>query len=290
MLPVVTAHRRAALDLGRCAALVAMVAQVAVPAVTSQAIDEALIDEDRPARPLRVGPRRAGPRSGASWPSTTATASTARLRHRVRPPPAALPAPHPAVVLVLRPGAVGPDHLPGQLRHPLGADVPGLRPADGDVAAQLRRRASRSWPRSTSALTLVAVAALPGVYVVGARLRNLVFPLSWVIAARQADVATIVDENVNGVRVVKSFAAEERQITGLARAAERLRWANVSQADARATLRAVHGEPAPARPGRRAGLRRLAGHRRPGPDRRRWWPSTPTSSCCRRRSACSASS
>ncbi len=60
------------------------------------------------------------------------------------------------------------------------------------------------------------------------------FPLSWVIAARQADVATIVDENVNGVRVVKSFAAEERQIASLAGAAERLRWANVSQADARA--------------------------------------------------------
>ena len=82
---------------------------------------------------------------------------------------------------------------------------------------------------------MVAVAALPGVYIVGAKLRNLVFPLSWVIAARLADVATIVDENVNGVRVVKSFAAEERQITGLARAAERLRWANVSQADARAS-------------------------------------------------------
>ncbi len=88
-------------------------------------------------------------------------------------------------------------------------------------------------------LTIVAVAALPGVYLVGARLRNLVFPLSWVIAARQADVATIVDENVNGVRVVKSFAAEERQITGLARAAERLRWANVSQADARAAYAPV---------------------------------------------------
>jgi len=83
-------------------------------------------------------------------------------------------------------------------------------------------------------LTIVAVLPLPFVYLTGARLRNLVFPLSWVIAARQADVATIVDENVNGVRVVKSFAAEERQLRALAAAAERLRWANVSQADARA--------------------------------------------------------
>jgi ATP-binding cassette subfamily B protein len=88
-------------------------------------------------------------------------------------------------------------------------------------------------------LTVVAIAALPGVYLVGARLRDRMFPLSWVIASRQADVATIVDENVNGVRVVKSFAAEERQITSLARAAERLRWANVSQADARAAYAPV---------------------------------------------------
>ena len=38
------------------------------------------------------------------------------------------------------------------------------------------------------------------------------FPVSWLIQARLADVATIVDENVNGVRVVKSFAAEQQQL------------------------------------------------------------------------------
>ncbi len=83
-------------------------------------------------------------------------------------------------------------------------------------------------------LTLVAVAALPGVYLLGARLRELIFPLSWIIQGRLAEVATIVDENVNGVRVVKSFAAERRQIKLLARAAQRLRWAAISQIDARA--------------------------------------------------------
>ncbi|CAN5698377.1 N/A [soil metagenome] len=83
-------------------------------------------------------------------------------------------------------------------------------------------------------LTLVAVAALPGVYLVGTRLRNLIFPISWIMQSRLADVATIVDENVTGVRVVKSFAAEERQIGLLARTARRLRWAAVAQIDARA--------------------------------------------------------
>jgi ATP-binding cassette subfamily B protein len=83
-------------------------------------------------------------------------------------------------------------------------------------------------------LTIVAVAALPAVYVVGKRLRDLIFPLSWIVQSRLAVIATIVDENVNGVRVVKSFAAEQRQLTELARSAQGLRWAAVSQNDARA--------------------------------------------------------
>ena len=73
-------------------------------------------------------------------------------------------------------------------------------------------------------LALLAVAPLPGVFVLGARLRNEIFPLSWISQGRVADVATIVDENINGVRVVRSFAAEQAQITALAKAATSLRW------------------------------------------------------------------
>jgi ATP-binding cassette subfamily B protein len=83
-------------------------------------------------------------------------------------------------------------------------------------------------------LSLLAVLPLPAVYLIGVRMRNEIFPLSWIIQSRTADVATIVDENVNGVRVVKSFAAEEQQIGLLARAAQRLQWSNIRQADARA--------------------------------------------------------
>jgi ATP-binding cassette subfamily B protein len=83
-------------------------------------------------------------------------------------------------------------------------------------------------------LTLVGLAALPGVYALGTRLRHRIFPLSWIIQARTADLATIVDENINGVRVVKSFAAEERQIGVLARAAQRLQWASIRMARERA--------------------------------------------------------
>ncbi len=83
-------------------------------------------------------------------------------------------------------------------------------------------------------LTIVAVLPLPGVYLVGKRLRDQVFPLSWIVQARTADMSTVVDENINGVRVVRSFAAERAQINEMAKAATRLRWAGVRTVDARA--------------------------------------------------------
>ncbi|MGH8988204.1 MAG: ABC transporter ATP-binding protein, partial [Acidimicrobiales bacterium] len=83
-------------------------------------------------------------------------------------------------------------------------------------------------------LAFVAMATMPVVYVVGFRMRRVMFPVSWLIQARLADVATVVDENVNGVRIVKSFAAEDKELIALARAATSLRWAYVRDADLRA--------------------------------------------------------
>ena len=48
-------------------------------------------------------------------------------------------------------------------------------------------------------LTLVALATIPFVYIAGVKMRNQTFPLSSIMQSRMADVATIVDENVNGV-------------------------------------------------------------------------------------------
>jgi len=47
-------------------------------------------------------------------------------------------------------------------------------------------------------------------------------------------VAMVVDENVNGTRVVKSFAAETDQIALLAKVADRLRWSATALIEARA--------------------------------------------------------
>jgi ATP-binding cassette subfamily B protein len=83
-------------------------------------------------------------------------------------------------------------------------------------------------------LTLVTLTCLPFVFTMAKRMHKWMFPVSWVVSARQADIATIVEENVGGAQVVRSFAAEETQITALDRAAQRLEWASVRMADLRA--------------------------------------------------------
>jgi ATP-binding cassette, subfamily B, bacterial len=83
-------------------------------------------------------------------------------------------------------------------------------------------------------LAFVAMSTTPLVYFSSVRMRKQIFPVSWLIQQRLADVATIVDENINGVRVVKSFAAEPRELNTLAKAADRLKWAYIRDADIRA--------------------------------------------------------
>jgi ATP-binding cassette, subfamily B, bacterial len=83
-------------------------------------------------------------------------------------------------------------------------------------------------------LAIVAMSTIPFVFVLSVRMRKTMFPVSWLIQSRLAEVATIVDENINGVRVVKSFVAEPRELTTLAEAADRLKWSYIRDADLRA--------------------------------------------------------
>ena len=90
-------------------------------------------------------------------------------------------------------------------------------------------------------LTLVAMVTLPFVYTLSARMRRVMYPLSWLNQSRVAEVTTIADENINGVRVVKSFAAEKRQIKLFADAAESLRWARIQEINLSATFMPLIG-------------------------------------------------
>ncbi len=92
-------------------------------------------------------------------------------------------------------------------------------------------------------LTLVMVVALPIMAVVALRLRTTVFPASWDAQQRAGEVAGVVDEAVTGVRVVKGFGAEQREIDRLAEAATTLYRARLRlvrlQARTTSTLAAV---------------------------------------------------
>jgi ATP-binding cassette subfamily B protein len=83
-------------------------------------------------------------------------------------------------------------------------------------------------------LALVAMSTIPFVVVVAVRMRRYMFPVAWLTQARLAEVATVVDENVGGVRVVKSFAAEKDQLDKLTASARRVEWSYVKDADIRA--------------------------------------------------------
>jgi len=74
-----------------------------------------------------------------------------------------------------------------------------------------------SWP-----LALLTAATVPAVLVGALRLRRTLFPATWDAQQRAAEVAGVVDEAVEGVRVVKGFGQEAREVGRLATAAESL--------------------------------------------------------------------
>ena len=71
-------------------------------------------------------------------------------------------------------------------------------------------------------LTLVALVMLPVAALVTVKVRTGLFPATWSAQQRAADIAQQVEETVTGVRVVKGFGQEVREVATLERAAGRL--------------------------------------------------------------------
>ncbi|HEX3874014.1 MAG TPA: ABC transporter transmembrane domain-containing protein, partial [Solirubrobacteraceae bacterium] len=71
-------------------------------------------------------------------------------------------------------------------------------------------------------LAIVSLLVTPLLVVLSYRMRWRVFPASWDGQQREGDLAQIVDEDVGGVRVVKAFGQERRELERLAKAAETL--------------------------------------------------------------------
>ncbi|MDN5858753.1 MAG: ABC transporter ATP-binding protein/permease [Pseudonocardia sp.] len=71
-------------------------------------------------------------------------------------------------------------------------------------------------------LTLFTVVVFPLAGVLAARSRIKLFPATWSAQQRAADIAQHVEETVTGVRVVKGFGQEEREVATLSRRARQL--------------------------------------------------------------------
>ena len=140
MLPLLLSDKPAFFgSLG--AALLSLIAAILIPRVTMNAIDDALIARTSSLAPyvwilLGLAVFRRDPHLRLPH-----VALRHRVPARVRPAGHRVRAPHPDVVLVLRPCAVGSADLAGELRHPIGADVPDLRATRGAQPRELRRRA-----------------------------------------------------------------------------------------------------------------------------------------------------
>ena len=126
-------------------------------------------------------------------------------------------------------------------------------------------------------LAVVSLVVVPTVLVISYRMRWRVFPATWDGQQREGDVVQIVDEDVNGVRVVKAFGQEDREVrAGRRRLQDAVRLPDAGRPAAVALPADARGG-ARRRPGRRPGLRRLAGPAPPDHASARSWPSPPTS-------------
>ncbi|RJQ76026.1 ABC transporter ATP-binding protein [Pseudonocardiaceae bacterium YIM PH 21723] len=71
-------------------------------------------------------------------------------------------------------------------------------------------------------LTLIALGVLPGIVIILLRSRRTLFPATWSAQQRAADLAQQVEETITGVRVVKGFGQELREIVRLEKLARLL--------------------------------------------------------------------
>ena len=71
-------------------------------------------------------------------------------------------------------------------------------------------------------LTVMALLVVPAVVVVTRATRTVLFPATWAAQQSAAEVAEIVEEDVTGVRVVKGFGQEDRELGRLRDGARRL--------------------------------------------------------------------
>ncbi|WP_309501165.1 ABC transporter ATP-binding protein [Saccharopolyspora gloriosae] len=92
--------------------------------------------------------------------------------------------------------------------------------AAGTVVLMVFALAAMLW--LSPMLTLVILVVVPLIGMVSARSKKRLFPATWSAQQRAADIAQHVEETVAGVRVVKGFGQESREVARLESGARRL--------------------------------------------------------------------
>ncbi len=90
----------------------------------------------------------------------------------------------------------------------------------GSVIFALLSLGAMLWMSPT--LTLIAMVVAPAIAIIMAVSRKRLFPATWAAQQRAADVAQQVEETVTGVRVVKGFGQEAREVAKLEKTAKKL--------------------------------------------------------------------
>ena len=85
-------------------------------------------------------------------------------------------------------------------------------------------------------LAVIALAPLPLVNVAGRRFSNSIHPALLAVQAEQAELATVVEESVGGIRVVKGFGAEDVQRDRLEDEADEIQQQSLRAARVRASF------------------------------------------------------
>ena len=83
-------------------------------------------------------------------------------------------------------------------------------------------------------LALVALAPLPFVNWAGRRFSHSIHPAVQAVQAEQAELTTVVEESIGGIRVVKGFGAEQVQADKLSKKADDIRRVSIEAARVRA--------------------------------------------------------
>ncbi|MGH9087676.1 MAG: ABC transporter ATP-binding protein, partial [Acidimicrobiales bacterium] len=69
-------------------------------------------------------------------------------------------------------------------------------------------------------LAVVSIVIAPSLIVVSYRMRRRMFPATWDAQQREGELVSIVDEDLNGVRVVKAFGQEQRELNRITESAK----------------------------------------------------------------------